>query len=88
MLHKETSSYTTAYRRPAVFLLLTDFPIMSNWKHCPVITNTHHILQYCCHDIVTNNIYTQLFIQYIISYTYLSSILFNAELGYPKPIQR
>ena len=57
MLHKETSAYTTAYRRPAVYLYVTDFPIMSKWN---IVwnTNTHHILQYC-YDIVINNIYTQ-----------------------------
>ena len=57
MLHRETSAYTTAYRRPAVKFYVTDFPIMSNWN---IICNknTHHILQYC-YDIVINNIYTQ-----------------------------
>ena len=57
MLHRETSAYTTAYRRLAVYFFVTDFPIMSNWN-IVCNTNTHHILQYC-YDIVINNIYTQ-----------------------------
>ena len=57
MQHRETSVYTTAYRRPAVYFYVTDFPIMSNWN-IVCNTNTHHILQYC-YDIVINNIYTQ-----------------------------
>ena len=57
MLHRETSAYTTAYRRPVVYFYVTDFPIMSNWNIVCKI-NTHHILQ-CCYDIVINNIYTQ-----------------------------
>ena len=54
MLHRETSAYMTAYRRPAVYFYVTDFPIMSNWN-IVCNTNTHHILQYC-YDIVINNI--------------------------------
>ena len=46
MLHRETSAYTTAYRRPTVYFYVTDFPIMSNWS-VVCNTNTHHILQYC-----------------------------------------
>ena len=57
MLHLETSAYTTAYRRPAVYFYVTDFPIMYNWNIVGN-TKTHHILQYC-YDIVINNIYTQ-----------------------------
>ena len=57
MLHRETSAYTTAYSRPAVYFYVTDFPIMSNWNIVGN-TNTHHILQYY-YDIVINNIYTQ-----------------------------
>ena len=56
MLHRETSAYTTAYRRPVVYFYVTDFPIMSNWNNVENI-NIHHILQYC-YDIVINNIYT------------------------------
>ena len=58
MLHRETSAYTTAYRRLAVYLYVTDFPItcMSNWN-IVCNTTTHHILQYW-HDIVISNIYT------------------------------
>ncbi len=56
MLHRETSAYTTAYRRPAVYVYVTDFPFMSNWN-IVCNTNTHHILQYC-YDIIINNIYT------------------------------
>ena len=61
MLHRETSAYTTAYRRPAVYFYVTDFPTtqgMSNWN-IVCNTNTHHILQYC-YDIVINNIYTKI----------------------------
>ena len=29
MLHRETSAYTTAYRRLAVYFYVTNFPIMS-----------------------------------------------------------
>ena len=57
MLHRETSAYTTAYRRPAGYFYVTDFPIMSNWN-IVCNTNTHHIL-HVCYDIVINNIYTQ-----------------------------
>ena len=57
MLHRETSAYMTAYRRPAVYFSVTDFAIMSNWN-IVCNTNTHHILQYC-YDIVIKNIYTQ-----------------------------
>ena len=57
MLHRESSAYTTAYRRPAVYFYVTDFPMMSNWS-IVYSTNTHHILQYC-YDIVINSIYTQ-----------------------------
>ena len=57
MLHRETSAYTTAYRRPAVYFYVTDFPIMYI-LNIVCNTNTHHILQYC-YDIVINNIYTQ-----------------------------
>ena len=56
MLHRETSAYTTADRRPALYFYVTDFLIMSNWN-IVCNTNTHHILQYC-YDIVINNIYT------------------------------
>ena len=45
----------TAYRRPAVYFYVTDFPIMSNWN-IVCNTNTHHILQYC-YDIVIKKIY-------------------------------
>ena len=55
MLHRATSSYTTAYKRPAVYFYVTDFPILSNWN-IVCNTNTHHILQHC-YDIVINNIY-------------------------------
>ena len=57
MLHRETSAYTTAYRRSAVYFYVTDILITSNWN---IIcnTNTHHILQYC-YDIVINNIYAK-----------------------------
>ena len=58
MLHRETSACTTACRRPAVYVYVTDFPIMSNWN-IVCNTNIHHILQYC-YDIVINNIYTQI----------------------------
>ena len=54
MLHRETSVFTTAYRRPAIYFYVTDFPIISNWD-IVCNTNTHHILQYC-YDIVINNI--------------------------------
>ena len=56
MLHRETSTYTTAYMRPAVYFYVTGFQIMSNWN-VVCNTNTHHILLYC-YDIVINNIYT------------------------------
>ena len=36
MLHRETSAYTTAYRRPAVYFYVTDFPIMYN---CNIVCN-------------------------------------------------
>ena len=57
MLHRETSAYTTAYRRPAVYLYVINLPIISNWN-IVCNTNTHHILQYC-YDIVINSIYTK-----------------------------
>ena len=57
MLLMESSAYTTAYRRQAVYFYVTDFPIMSNWN-IVCNTNAHHILQYC-YDIVVNNIYTK-----------------------------
>ena len=57
MLHRETSSYTTAYRRPAVYIYVNDFPIMSNWN-IVCNTNTHHTLN-DCYDIVINNLYIQ-----------------------------
>ena len=57
MLHRETNAYTTAYRRPAVYFYVTDFPIMYNWN-IVCNTNTHHILHYC-YDIVIHNIYTK-----------------------------
>ena len=56
MLHRETSAYTTAYRRPAVYFYVTDFPIMSNWNIVCNI-NTHILLYY--YDIEINNRYTQ-----------------------------
>ena len=46
MLHRETTAYTTAYRRAAGYFYATDFPTMSNWN-VVCNTNTHHILQYC-----------------------------------------
>ena len=55
MVHRETSAYTTAYRRLAIYFYVADFPILSNWN-IVCNTNTHHILQYC-YDIVINNIY-------------------------------
>ena len=58
MVHRETSTYTTAYRRLAVYFYVTDFPIMSNWNIVCNI-NTHHILRYC-YDIVINNIYKKI----------------------------
>ena len=100
MLHRETSAYTTAYRRPAVYLYVTDFPIMSIWN-IVCNTNTHHILHYC-YDIVINNIYAQNSVslkpicldaaygrpvcnlKLIFSYTYLQYYIFNADLVYPK----
>ena len=57
MLHRDNSAYTTAYRRPAIYFYVTDFPIMSNWN-IVCNTKTHHILQYC-YDIVIHNIYTK-----------------------------
>ena len=30
MLHRETSAYTTAYRKRAVYFYVIDFPIMYN----------------------------------------------------------
>ena len=57
MLHRETSAYTTTYRRPAVYFYVTDIPIISNWN-IVCNTNTHHILKYC-YDIVINNVYIQ-----------------------------
>ena len=78
MLHRETSAYTTDYRRPAVYVYVTDFPIMSNWN-IVCNTNTHHILQYC-YDIVIKSVSlkpTCLDAAYVcnwklvISYTYL-----------------
>ena len=83
MLHRETSAYSTAYRRPVVYFYVTDFPIMSNWD-IVCNTNTHDILQYC-YDIELNDIYTQKSVsleviclespvcnrKLVISYTYL-----------------
>ena len=60
MLHRETSAYTTGYRRPAVYFYVTDFPIMSNWNFI-CNTNTHHILQHR-YDIVINNTYIYIYI--------------------------
>ena len=53
----ETSAYTTAYRRQAVYYYVIDFPIMSN-RNIVCNISTHHILKYC-YDIVINSIYTQ-----------------------------
>ena len=101
MLHTETSAYTTAYRRPAVYFYVADFPIMFNWN-IVCNTNTHHILQ-CCYDILINNIYTQTSVslkpicldaayerpvcnwKLVISNTYLQWYMLNTDLGYPKP---
>ena len=57
MMDRETSAYTTTYRKPAVYFYVTDFPIMSN-GNIVCNTNTCHILQYC-YDIVINNTYTK-----------------------------
>ena len=72
MLHRETSAYTTAYRRPAVYFYVTDYPIMCNWSFV-CNTNTHHILQYCYDNVIKN------------IYTHMQWYIFNADLGYPKP---
>ena len=59
MLHRETSAHTTAYRRPAVYFYVTDFPIMSNWNIvCNTNTYTPHTTIYC-YDIVIITYYTQ-----------------------------
>ena len=81
MLHRETSAYTTTYKRPAIYFYVTDFQIMSNWNFV-CNTNTHHILQYC-YDIVINNIYIYIYIQYIQKSVSLKPICLDAAYGRP-----
>ena len=57
MLHRDTSAYTTAYRRPAVHVYLTDFSMMSNW-YIVCNTNIYYVLKHG-YDILMNNIYTK-----------------------------
>ena len=54
MLHRETSAYTTAYGRPAVYFY---FSMMYNWN-IVCNTNIHYVVKYG-YDILMNNIYTQ-----------------------------
>ena len=84
MMHMETSAYTTAYERPAVYAYVTNFQIMSNWN-IVCKTNLHHVLKYC-YDIVLNNIYTKkcVFLKTVCLDAAYGSI-YNADMGYEKP---